>query len=143
MYGQFEDEPTMASYMHTLYSIDSTQTQVKFIGSHGQYNAHDYQKNAVLAMHAKRSSILNFQNAFVQLQQECKKLEESGFDVSMNISLPIKQAIVTGEYKFSLSVQPRPVLESEAERRTFYTMTREDETTAALVVIEKLVKQKK
>ena len=150
MYAHF-NEPDMASYMHTPYSIDSTQTQVKFVGSHGEYSAHDYQKNAVLAMHAKRLSILKFQDAFVQLQQECNKLEESGFDVSMNISLPIKQAIVTGNYKFYLSVQPRPVLESEGGfdhdikqawklRRTFYTMTRENKSTATLIVIEKLVK---
>jgi hypothetical protein len=150
MYLNYE---SWAEVKNIPYSIDSTQTQVKFVGSHGEYSAHDYQKKAVLAMHAKRRRILKFQNAFVQLQQECNKLEESGFDVSMNISLPIKQAIVTGDYKFSLSVQTRPVQESEAEfdpekskhmwklRRTFYTMTRENKSTATLIVIEKLVKR--
>ena len=152
MYAHF-NEPDMASYMHTPYSIDSTQTQVKFVGSHGEYSAHDYQKNAVLAMHAKRLSILKFQDAFVQLQQECNKLEESGFDVSMNISLPIKQAIVKGDYNFSLSVQEdQQVDDSEIEygddsmwfyRRTFYTMTRENKSTATLIVIEKFSHKEK
>ena len=74
MYTNYE---SWAEVKNIPYSIDSTQTQVKFVGSHGEYSAHDYQKKAVLAMHANRRYILKFQNAFVQLQQECNKLEEN------------------------------------------------------------------
>ena len=147
MYLNYE---SWAEVKNIPYSIDSTQTQVKFVGSHGEYSAHDYQKKAVLAMHAKRRRILKFQNAFVQLQQECNKLEESGFDVSMNISLPIKKTIYLIGYRFSLSVQEdQQVNDSEIEygdglmwfhRSTFYTITRENKSTATLIVIEKLVK---
>ena len=136
---------------HKEPSYSVVETNVQFVDDLGnEHIARDYQKEAVLAMHAKRRRILKFQNAFVQLQQECNKLEESGFDVSMNISLPIKQAIVMGNYKFSLSIQKdNQVDDSEIEycdgltwfyRRTFYTMTRENKSTATLIVIEKLVK---
>ena len=150
MYTQHKaQEPTFSSFLHAPYS--GVDTQVKFVdGTGNEHIARDYQKEAVLAMHAKRSSILKFQKAVVQLQQECDKWKQGGFDVSMNISLPIKQAIVTDDYRFSLSVQEdQQVDDSEIEygdgltwfyRRTFYTMTRENKSTATLIVIEKLVK---
>ena len=150
MYTQHKaQEPSFSSFLHAPYSV--VATQVKFVdGTGNEHIARDYQKEAVLAMHAKRSSILKFQKAVVQLQQECDKWKQGGFDVSMNISLPIKQAIVTDDYRFSLSVQEdQQVDDSEIEygdgltwfyRRTFYTMTRENKSTATLIVIEKLVK---
>ena len=147
MYTQHE--PSFSSFLHAPYSV--VATQVKFVdGTGNEHIARDYQKEAVLAMHAKRSSILKFQKAVVQLQQECDKWKQGGFDVSMNISLPIKQAIVIIGYRFSLSVQEdQQVDDSEIEygdglmwfhRSTFYTITRENKSTATLIVIEKLVK---
>ena len=159
MYTQHE--PSFSSFLHAPYSV--VATRVKFVdGTGNEHIARDYRKDAVLAMkqggfdavlamHAKRSSILKFQKAVVQLQQECDKWKQGGFDVSMNISLPIKQAIVTDDYRFSLSVQEdQQVDDSKIEygdgqqwfhRRTFYTMTRENKSTATLIVIEKLVKK--
>jgi hypothetical protein len=85
------------------------------------------------------------------LKSECDKWSQDGFDVAMDISLPIKQAIVMGNYKFSLSIQKdNQVDDSEREyddgsmwfyRKTFYTMTREDKSTATLIVIQKLLKK--
>ena len=147
MYTQHKaQEPSFSSFLHAPYSV--VATQVKFVdGTGNEHIARDYQKEAVLAMHAKRSSILKFQKAVVQLQKECDKWKQGGFDVSMNISLPIKQAIVKGGYNFSLSVKDQQVDDSEIEygddsmwfyRRTFYTMTRENKSTATLIVIEKI-----
>ena len=147
MYTQHE--PSFSSFLHAPYSV--VDTQVKFVDDLGnEHIARDYQKEAVLLMHAKRSSILKFQKAVVQLQKECDKWSQDGFDFSMNISLPIKQAIVTDDYRFSLSVQEdQQVDDSEIEygdgqqwfdRRTFYTMTRENKSTATLIVIEKFSK---
>jgi len=145
---------------HKEPSYSVVETHVQFVDDLGnEHIARDYQKEAVLAMHAKRSvllmhakrsSILKFQKAVVQLQKECDKWKQGGFDFSMNISLPIKQAIVTDDYRFSLSVQEdQQVDDSEIEygggqqwfdRKTFYTMTREDKSTATLIVIEKISK---
>ena len=149
MYTQHtpQHEPTFSSFLHAPYSV--VDTHVNFVdGTGNKHLARDYQKEAVLTMHAKRSSILKFQKAVVQLQKECDKWKQGGFDFSMNISLPIKQAIVKGGYNFSLSVKDQQVDDSEIEygddsmwfyRRTFYTMTRENKSTATLIVIEKLV----
>jgi hypothetical protein len=149
MYTQHtpQHEPTFSSFLHAPYRV--VDTHVNFVdGTGNKHLARDYQKEAVLTMHAKRSSILKFQKAVVQFQQECNKWRQGGFDVSMNISLPIKQAIVKGGYNFSLSVKDQQVDDSEIEygddsmwfyRRTFYTMTRENKSTATLIVIEKLV----
>ncbi len=149
MYTQHtpQHEPTFSSFLHAPYRV--VDTHVNFVdGTGNKHLARDYQKEAVLTMHAKRSSILKFQKAVVQLQKECDKWKQGGFDVSMNISLPIKQAIVTDDYRFSLSVQEdQQVDDSEIEygddqqwfdRRTFYTMTRENKSTATLIVIEKI-----
>ena len=152
MYTQHSQEPSFSSFLHAPYSV--VDTHVKFVdGTGNEHIARDYQKEAVLAMHAKRSSILKFQKAVVQFQQECNKWKQGGFDVSMNISLPIKQAIVKGDYNFSLSVQEdQQVDDSEIEygddsmwfyRRTFYTMTRENKSTATLIVIEKFSHKEK
>ena len=145
---------------HKEPSYSVVETNVQFVDGLGnEHIARDYQKEAVLAMHAKRSvllmhakrsSILKFQKAVVQLQKECDKWKQGGFDFSMNISLPIKKTIYLIGYRFSLSVQEdQQVNDSEIEygdglmwfhRSTFYTITRENKSTATLIVIEKLVK---
>jgi hypothetical protein len=150
MYTQHKaQEPSFSSFLHAPYSV--VATQVKLVDGTGyEHMLRDVQKEAVLALHAKRSSILKFQKAVIQLQQECDKWKQGGFDVSMNISLPIKKTIYLIGYRFSLSVQEdQQVNDSEIEygdglmwfhRSTFYTITRENKSTATLIVIEKLVK---
>ena len=150
MYTQHKaQEPSFSSFLHAPYSV--VATQVKLVDGTGyEHMLRDVQKEAVLALHAKRSSILKFQKAVIQLQQECDKWKQGGFDVSMNISLPIKKTIYLIGYRFSLSVQEdQQVDDSEIEygdglmwfhRSTFYTITRENKSTATLIVIEKLVK---
>jgi hypothetical protein len=60
MYTQHEYFP----HAHAPYSV--VETHVKFADDLGnEHAAHDYQKEAVLLLHAKRSSILKFQKKIV------------------------------------------------------------------------------
>ena len=137
MYTQHN--PSFASFLHQPYELEDTQ--VKYVDDNGiEHSARKYQQEAVLAMHGDRSRILSFQKKVEEFQEEM---------FSIGISLPLKKAFVIGEIKFSLSVQDRQE-KSETEytddyemyffTKSFYTMTREDNSTATFIVVEKFVK---
>jgi hypothetical protein len=114
-------------------------------------DARDYQRKAVLEVHAEREAVLKFQNSILRFQEECREWDQKGFVVPKvrRKYVPLKKSFTFPEKGITFKLQIDKQEKSEVEyaddyshmwflRKSFYTMIRNDKSTATLLVIEKL-----
>ena len=147
-------EPSFESFLHSRYSV--VDTQVKYVDSDNDtmFDARDYQREAVLELHMERKAALKFQESILRFQEECREWDQKGFVVPKvrRTYVPLKKSIAFPEKGITFNLQIDKQVEGEVEhaddyssqwffRKSFYTMIREDKSTATLLVIEKLEKK--
>lgn len=147
-------EPSFESFLHSPYSVVDTQVKYVDYANDTMLDARDYQRKAVLEVHAEREAVLKFQNSILRFQEECREWDQKGF-VAPKVRpkyVPLKKSITLPEKGITFQLQIDKQEESEVEyaddyssqwffRKSFYTMIRDDESTATLLVIEKLEKE--
>ncbi|MDA7839059.1 hypothetical protein N9A45_01875 [bacterium] len=145
--------PDMSSFLHAPYTV--VDAQVKYVVGEGMaivMDARDYQKTAVLELHAERQGVLKFQADISKFEKQCQEWSERGFVVPKGTpTLPLKKVFTFPGRKiqFQLEIQDKQEdgevhYENDGAmwflRKSFYTMTRQDKSTATLVVVETLEK---
>lgn len=146
--------PDMSSFLHDPYTV--VATQVKYVDdSDGMaivMDARNYQKSAVLELHAERQAVLKFQADISKFEKQCQEWSDKGFIVAKGTpTLPLKKEFTFPgrRIKFQLEIQDKQEdgevhYENDGPmwflRKSFYTMTRQDKSRATLVVVERLEK---
>lgn len=149
----YKTAPSFESFLHSRYTVVNTQVMYVDSANDTMLDARDYQRKAVLEVHTEREAVLKFQNSILRFQETCREWGQKGFVVPRvrREYVPVKKSITLPEkgINFQLQIDKQVVSEVEYDddyssqwffRKSFYTMTREDNSTATFVVIEKLEK---
>lgn len=145
--------PSFESFLHSRYTVVNTQVMYVDSANDTMLDARDYQRKAVLEVHTEREAVLKFQNSILTFQEMCREWSQKGFVVPRvrRKCVPVKKLITLPEKGITFQLQIDRQEKSEVEyaddyssqwfyQKSFYTMTREDNSTATFAVIEKLEK---